>query len=706
MLGKLLLPMLGGTPAVWNTCLLFFQAALLTGYFYAHLQSKFLKPRHQIYLHFTLLFLSLWFIPVNVPAEWVPPLEGSAPIFWLLSTLITVVGLPFILLSATAPLVQKWYSISNQRDSEDPYFLYSAGNAGSIIAILAYPLALEPHLRLSVQSVVWSFGFVFFIIALGLVAFKCKPDPFYSRDMPIEGDGILNSPSTLSKLHWIALAAAPSALLQSTTTYITTDIAAVPLFWIVPLSVYLLSFILVFSRRQIIPHRYVIRWTPLILLSVVIATFFTHNKSLLVLFPLIILGLFTASMMCHGELYRLRPKPKFLTAFYLYLALGGFMGSFFGAIVAPLMFLDILEFPVSLALIGLLHPSISSERVSHNLALAVCVGIIVLGSVPLAEYWMGSLNDQHRIMAGLALGTLLLSLQSKPFCFQLGLGALIIAGILSAPKYTNVLYSDRTFFGSVKVVADPGMQWNQLVHGTTLHGAQFTDDIRKEPVSYYWHGGPVKDVFDLFANRQAMRVAVLGLGSGTLAAYGKNNDYWDFFEIDPSIIKIARDRKYFTYIADSAGEINIIPGDARLSLRNKNPGEYDLIVVDVFSSDSIPVHLITKEAFQLYLSKLSPDGFILVHLSNRYLELEHVLASIVSHIGLAGYIRVNKVTSAESITHGASNSIWAIIGRNETEIKNLATRDWRKLISSRRKTIWTDDYSNLLECIKLNKEVQ
>ncbi len=708
LFGKMVLPLLGGSPAVWNTCLVFFQAALLLGYLYAHAQNHFFRLRRQLISHLIILVVVFFFLPLTLPEGWSPPV-ASSPIWWLLMLLTVAVGLPFAALSATAPLLQSWFAYSDDPRAADPYFLYAASNAGSLAGLLGYPLFFERQFTLAQQTWAWTAGYVllFILIGIGAVLLWRSASP----RMAVSDSGPTTAPEPWLRIRWILLAAVPSSLLQSVTLYLTTDIAAVPLLWVVPLALYLTTFVLVFSQRKLIPHHIILKILPVILIIAVVLIFWWEQRSWGLLFLLSLVVLFVTAMACHGEMVRLRPSTKHLTEFYLLMAFGGVLGGIFNAIVAPLIFDRLWEFPIGLVLAGLLMPRPSSEDgISKGLKLdilvPVAVGLALVAVVKIVEnYTPISLNSSHLALIAAVGGVVVYVSRTSPLRFGLGLAAILVAGHVAGVTVPNpsaeTIHIERSFFGILRVERDPTEKKLILRHGEIRHGDQYLDPKRRrEPTQYYHSKGPVGDVFKMFRESPGpKKVAVAGLGAGTLAAYAQPGDLWVFYEIDPLVLRLARDDGYFTYMKDCSAKLEVVLGDARLSIAKAQDNYYDLIAIDVFSSDAIPVHLITKEAVQLYFSKLAPHGVVLFHISNKYIRLNRVLFKLGEELGLRGMRQIAYSDDGESLWPDAPASDWAVMARNEEDFGSLLkSHRWKPIASAKPVSrAWTDDYSNVLE---------
>ncbi|HEX2210727.1 MAG TPA: fused MFS/spermidine synthase, partial [Longimicrobium sp.] len=640
LFGKMVLPLLGGSPAVWNTCMLFFQAALLGGYLYAHLTSSRLTVRRQATVHLAALALAALALPVSLRGA--APEGGAAPIPWLLATMALTVGAPFLVLSGTGPILQRWFSRSGHPHAADPYHLYAASNLGSALALLAYPALMEPRMRLSSQSGTWTAGYV----VLGLLIAACAWLVWRTAGAPaaaVETAGAVDEApaarlTVRERLIWIGLAFIPSSLLLGVTTFITTDLSPAPLLWVLPLALYLLSFTFVFARRPPIPHEWIAAIHPSAIAVAALLLTAGYVKKPSVAVPLHLLALFVVAMAAHGELARRRPHVRHLTEFYLWIAVGGVLGGVFNALVAPVAFTQIWEYPIVLTLACLARPW-PEERIGWRWhagyflrAAAFAWGLLYLSDNDDLSSWL------FLLLAALLINLMNVLLGRAPLWLAACVGTVLMVRAWSAINEPGVLLAERTFFGRYKVMEyrhDGG--FHVLRHGSTLHGAQSMQAWRRrEPLTYYLLHGPLGKVFAATADRAGTRrVAVVGLGTGTTAAYARPGEDWTFYEIDPGIERIARDTAYFTYLADSPARTRVVLGDARLSLARDTAATYDLILLDAFSSDAIPVHLVTREALQTYLARLAPRGIIAFHISNRYLDLEPVVAALAKDRGLA-----------------------------------------------------------------------
>lgn len=716
MFGKMALPLLGGTPSVWNTCLVFYQSALLAGYLYAHLVPKWLGVRRQAALHLGLLFLILLTLPIGIFHGWTPPPTAN-PVAWLLLLLLLSVGMPFFVVSTTAPLLQKWFTHTGHAFAHDPYFLYGASNLGSLLALVAYPVLIEPYLHLHHQSWAWAGGYVVLVALMalcGVVLWRTyAPAGTAARPgAPIAAAGGAATPAaaplTLSqRVWWVLLAFAPSSLLLGVTTYLSTDIASVPLLWIIPLIIYLLTFVLVFARKPLIPHSIMVFVEPFLIIPVVIFFFIGLKGAVWQSLPLHLLVFFAIAMVCHGELMHSRPPADHLTEFYLWISVGGVLGGIFNALLAPVLFNSVIEYPLVIVVACLLRPTLSpmdqkSRWLAGDLLLPLALGVLL---VLLA--WVFRVMPEHLKLPALIItsclaGCICYSFRFRPRRFGLGVGVLLIAGVWFIGQPDRVLLRERNFFGVSKVVEDVAGHHHILIHGSTIHGAQSLDPARRrEPLTYFHRTGPLGQVFAEFSGSKAKKeVAIIGLGTGTIACYGQAGQHFTFYEIDPAIERIARASQYFTFLKDCPAQVGVVLGDARLSLKNTPAAIYDMIILDAFSSDAIPIHLITREAISLYLAKLKPDGILVFHTSNRFLDLKSVLGALAADAGLKSLSRNQKHLNKEDVTDKKAPSSWVVMARRPEDLGGLArNQQWQGLPGRPGEALWTDDFSNILSVV-------
>jgi hypothetical protein len=704
MIARMLLPMLGGTPAVWNTCMVFFQATLFAGYLYTHATTRWLKPRTQAAVHATLWLLSIATLPIALSVNAVPTV--GSPILWLFGALSTSVGMPFFLLSTTSPMLQQWLGTDRRQPAANPYVLYAAGNVASLMALLSYPLIFEQRLRLGEQRLIWAIGYA----ALAILTVACAAvmtrgasrtvaTPSAERDPKQEGDlGGGTMPSATDRLRWVALAFIPSSLVLAVTTYLTTDIAAVPLLWVLPLALYLLTFVLVFGSRAVVSPRPPVRAFSVVLLPIVILIRLNILLPAAIQVPAHLLVFFLAAMVCHRELWQRRPGPAHLTEFYVWLSLGGVLGGLFTTLAAPLMFTSIVEYPLLLVLACLVRPASLFTGVRQRIldvAIPAALGVAIL----LGCRILGSRNNVAMVLIVVLLAVLVVfGSRRRPWRFALGVAAVLVSLQLYTPGNAHVIYRGRSFFGAFRLLQNDTLHERVFIHGATVHGGQSLEPGRRaEPMAYYTRSSPIGQVFEAFSgDRAKSNVGIVGLGVGTLAAFGETPQRWTFFEIDPAVERLARDARYFTYLADARAKVRVVLGDARISLRAEPGGELGLLVLDAFSGDSIPVHLVTREALRLYLEKLDDHGVLVFHVSNRYMDLRPVLDALAKDANLVALTEDDLVVSDDALRGGKLPSRWVAMARSAEDLAPIA-RDprWRALSTDKPLGVWTDDFSNL-----------
>lgn len=707
MVAKMILPVFGGSPAVWNTAMLFFQALLLLGYGYAHLASRYLGPKRHAGIHLALLAAVLLTLPFALPKGFEPPATAN-PSLAVLMVLGLMAGPGFFIISAGAPLLQSWFARTNDPQAKDPYFLYAASNLGSLIALLGYPIWVEPGLKLRDQSGLWMGLYVALIVGMGLCAWLLwkSPPPEASEDLAEEATAELPI-VWKQRLHWIALAAAPSSLMLGATTYLTTNLSPVPLLWIVPLSLYLLTFVIAFAKKQVIPVKWISFALPLVALPLVWSMLSHVTQPLLLLAVLHLVTFFLAAWSCHGYLAELRPSAKHLTEFYFWLSVGGVVGGIFNALLAPVIFKTIWEYPIALFAACLLRKPAEIKPGRPYLDLAsvfIVAGLALLGAV-IADRAELRGNAYLAVALGFpALATFLF--MDFPVRFGLALAAMYTTVTLHSDmsRVNPYVHRGRSFFGPHWVYNEDGGKVRSLAHGNTVHGSQFTDPEKAlTPTTYYVRQGPIGQVFENVVRPMNWRdIAVVGLGTGGLASYGRKQDHFTFFEIDPEIVKVAQNPELFTYLSRTPATVEIVLGDARLTL-NKQPDEkFDLLVLDAFSSDAIPMHLLTREALSMYLKKIRPSGILAVHISNRYLNLKPPLAVASRELGVPAIDQIFTVLPMARITDFATGSEWVVFCRDPKVMEMLRkTGLWVSLSPPANFPVWTDDYSNILSVLNL-----
>lgn len=733
MVAKMVLPLLGGSAAVWSTCMVFFQGALLAGYTYAHLTARHLSVKRTILLHSVLLLLPAFFLPFSVSSvASQPPSLGASPALWLLGLLVMTVGVPFFVVAATAPLLQRWFSETRHPGARDPYYLYGASNLGSMLALASYPFLLEPNLPIARQTLLWAAGYA----VLAVLTLSCGVAVWFAPAAePDEVDSSTQArPAIRQWLRWIALAFVPSSWMLGVTAYLSIDIAPVPLLWVVPLALYLLTFVMAFAQWRIIPHRWVLIALPWFVVA--LALVMGLGKVDIYWIGLHLLAFFVGALACHGELANSRPAPRHLTLFYLALALGGVLGGIFNALLAPVIFNRLAEYPIAVLLGCVLLPSARRGAAAKKAATADPTAQATLletepGTAPPSERatppsppwwsdliipavilgltafmlkhptmrWEQGLEVSATILASGLIALLSWRYTRRPIRFALGVGAAWAASGLLSPLADKILVRERSFFGISRVTELPVGPTHYLFLGTTIHGAQvLSPGLKREPMTYFTRIGPMGQIFEtVAAHPTAPGVAIIGLGAGTLATYARPGEHWDLYEIDPVVIKIATDPRYFTYLQDCrADSKKVILGDARLRLREAPPHGYGLLIFDAFSSDAVPTHLLTREAIQLYREKLADGGLMAFDVTNRYLDLEPVIAALAADAGLVCRIRADADVSMEDYQNNRYASIWAVMAARESDLGAMATDErWRPARARPGDKAWTDDFSDL-----------
>jgi hypothetical protein len=670
MIGKIILPWFGGSAAVWSTCLLFFQAALLAGYLYAHWSTRWLKPRRQAMLHITLMAVSLALLPILPSPRWKPSQAGD-PSLRILLLLAVTIGLPYILLSTTSPLLQAWYVAA--KPGAIPYRLFALSNFGSLLALLSYPVLVEPLFTTHGQAYGWSGIYIVFVgtcVAIAWSALRSanKQQPTTAAATPTQSQA--SSPTLAMRVLWTALSACASALLLAITNHLSQNVAPIPFLWVLPLSVYLLSFILCFEREKVY-HRGV--FLPLLVMALSGAAYAIYanegNPDIAWAIPIFVAALFIGCMVCNGELARLKPDPRYLTSFYLMIALGGALGGVFVAIIAPRVFHTYLELPLSMvacsalaAIVLWISPQQSSQART--------------GKIPVVAVRIAML------------------------AFTVGLA--IHLGYEKNLTDRRFRLSVRNFYGVLRVrdisEGEEDTAVRRLIHGTINHGEQLLDTKRRdEPTSYYGPYSGLGRAMGYLQNRGPVRVAVIGLGAGVTASYCRAGDFFRFYEINPLALSIAS--TWFTFLGDCKADHRVLLGDARLTLEAQPSQQYDLMAIDAFSSDAIPVHLLTREAFALYFRQLKSTGILAVHVSNRYLDLVPVVSRNARDFGRTAM----DVDDEDEEEDYFSNSDWVLVSSDTAIFRDPAFKSSSVQPARYRPNLrpWTDDYSNLFQILKL-----
>ena len=714
MFTRMVLPQLGGSPSVWSVAMVFFQSMLLAGYAYAHGLTTLRNRYAAVAMHLALLLAAALTLPLAIHQGWGNPPGTAAAPFWLLGLFAVSIGLPFFALAANNPLLQAWFVRTGHRDAHDPYFLYAASNVGSFLALLSYPVLFEPIFTLHAQNRIWSIGFAVLIVliaACGLLMLRVPArmarKTKRSRSEPKPGWPTIG--------RWVFIAAVPSGLLVAVTAYISTDVAAAPLLWVIPLSLYLLTWIIVFQRWPSIPQQIALRLQPFAIAGIVVLSLFAVRIGLFVSLAAHLIAFFVIALACHGELARTRPAARYLTTFYVALSFGGMVGGLFSGLVAPYVFSWVAEYPI-LAVLAVLcrpfgrdinrslwpSPPQVSEAVNSwfwPVAVAIAVFLIFLSY----DGFRFDYNDPFLTLIVLVLAAASLALLRDPPKSAFAV-ALAFATVWLFPVDGTNIQTLRSFFGVHKIYESDDGRFRILKNGSTIHGAERieTEDGeavsgRPRPITYYHDKSAMNRVIEAVRARKGgpLRTAVIGLGSGSLACRIASGETWRFFEIDPTIIDIARDPDRFTFLSSCAPGLPIVLGDARLTFAQELNHVYDLIIVDAYSSDAIPVHLATAEAMGIYKSKLSPQGVVMMHISNRHLELRSVVEGIAAANGLKTWIWSNGSEETDDANYIFGSDV-AISAENESDIGALSNdKFWVLTPPNPAVRTWTDDYSNI-----------
>ncbi len=706
MAAKLLLPTFGGSPGVWTAAMLFFQVALLGGYAYAHVSNQRLGASRQRWIHIGLLVLAAISLPFQTHPTASP--EGYPPLKVFLMLAATV-GLAYFAVSAGSPTLQRWFSTTSDPAAKDPYFLYAVSNFGSMVGLFAYPFYVERHFRLAEQATLWRNGFLLMLVLFAASALFARKEP------TVEAAERTQIPLK-RRLRWLLIAALPSSLLLGVTNNVSSNIAPIPLIWVVPLAAYLLSFIFAFASKQVVDSTKLARILPLLVTPLAFTICIEATEPLAALASFHILVFFVAAWFCHALLAEDRPDGAESTQFYLWLSLGGAIGGFFNSVVAPIVFPTFFEYPLALCLICMLRVPTKEFANQSKWAVAIVIGTAIWMS---AVRWLGA-DLQANLRSGIAIGlplVLIFALVERVKVYAFGMLGLfagaVIVGVASTGK---VLETHRSFFGVHRVVEGEG--YRQLMHGNTIHGRQSLNPAKENlPLTYYHPTGPIGTIFysgEFMAN--VHRVGLVGLGVGSLAAYGRPGDQFTYFEIDPAVVHIARDSGRFSFLKNSKAEMRYVVGDARLTLAKEPDASFDLLVLDAFSSDAIPTHLLTEEAIKMYRQKLAPGGVIAFHVSNRYLELAPVVALTARAAGLETFSNLDDGTSDER-AEGKTQSHWLLLTPDRgvlerllsgAEVRNDNPRmknfrrgvDWTEIEIPPSVKPWTDDYVDILGAFK------
>lgn len=703
---RLFFSLAGGSPSLWNACMVFFQLLLLLGYTFTHCITNKLKLKHQVILVAILLALPFAFMPILAP-ETGPP-HDIDPTLWFLIALATTVGAPFFLLSTSSPLLQRWYSSTQIEKAKDPYFLYAASNCGSLVGLLGYPLVIEPILGLNVQSAWFTRAYAIFaagIVVSGALCYALrKPETAHKATATQPKKQKIS----ISKyFYWILLAFIPSSLSLGVTHHLSTEIASIPLLWALPLSIYLITYILAFSQRITVKTESLSKALAIITAMIAFALLRHANEPILIVIGLHLAFLFIAGLFCHKLLSDSRPDLGNLTLFYLMLAIGGSLGGIFNALIAPFLFNSILEYPLIIALVCWIRIDGKAGFKGIKKLLSHAAPALILIWMLAVRHFLGDRDSydmtQLLLRDGLPL-LFALYFYARPRTYAASILVILLMANFYPSAHGKIIHSQRTFFGVHRVTISPDKRFVQLIHGTTIHGLQNRAPSKRMLSTSYFHpSGPVGQIFEAIHQRTTpiREVGIIGLGAGSIAAFGREGERFTYFEIDPAVIEIAMNPELFTFMADSQAELRTVLGDGRKTLELEPDGMLDLLIMDAFSSDSAPVHLLTKEAFALYLSKLKPNGILALNISNRYLTMETVVAANLNDLGMIVLHQEDELITDEQREEGKAVSFWIAAARNREALGSLATNPyWLTIPPNGSAPRWTDQRVTLLDMLR------
>jgi hypothetical protein len=699
MFTKMVLPRLGGAPTVWSVAMVFFQAALLVGYVYAHLLIRFLPLGLGALIHLAILAAAAMTLPIGIALGFgAPPMTDIA--VWLIGLFTVSIGLPFAALSASAPLLQGWFAASGHPQSGNPYVLYAASNLGSFAALVAYPVVIEPLLTLNRQVHIWSGGFAVLAMLVAMSGLFIVGRPSLAKTAAPAAPV-----SMRDRIAWVALSAIPAGLVIAVTSYMTTDVAAAPLLWVLPLALYLLTFVGVFRDRPWIQHQTVATVVPFVVAPLAIGLLGIGQVFWAGMIALNLIAFFLLATLCHGEVYRRRPAPARLTEFYLFVSLGGVIGGIFAALIAPHIFSRISEYPILIVAAVLVLPGVWSGRM-RRLLIEAGPALLIGGVVVAAKVAFNVRLPESAMLPLQVVLVFLVALMLLQRRRTMRFASLVVLGFVLSGLWQpglNSIETARSFFGVHRVAEATDGRHRVLLHGTTIHGAQRLDDSasaksQPQPLTYYYFGGPISQTIDAAhaAKGGLGRVAAVGLGSGSLACHRRSGEAWTFYEIDPEVVRIAS--RFFSFLSSCAPDAGIVMGDARLTLATAQQ-RYDMIIIDAFSSDAIPVHLMTREAVAGYLSRLEDDGVLVMHISNRHMELGRVVAAVGAAEGLVTYYRWDDRPNV-SPPDFKLKAIVTALARSSAHLGGLTQeRGWTEIKPDPSVPAWTDDYSDIIGAI-------
>jgi hypothetical protein len=706
---KLVLPKLGGSPSVWAVSMCFFQAVLLAGYCYAHALNRFFSARTASAIHVTVLLLAMLALPFGLPSDANPP-AGDAYL-WLIGTLAAGVGIPFFAVSANAPLLQSWFARSGHPHAADPYFLYGASNFGSLLALLAYPVILEPAMGLSTQAHAWTASFA---LLTGLIALSASVMLVLTARAGTASNHAARAPARAltwqDRAVWVALALVPSGLLVAYTTHLTTDIASAPFLWVLPLAAFLATFIFVFRDRPLVPDAMV----QAALAPFIALTLFQMSPSLSLMGAVNVLvsavAFVLATLFCHRQLYLRRPPSEHLTEFYLWMSFGGVAGGMLASLVAPQVFTSVAEYPLFFAAAmacqpGVWRPMTAAQRNDlAGFAFAALLPIAVVGVAMATIYPATPSKEMMALAATLACCFFYFDAKKSLLVCMCVIGVVAIL-----PNGMTSQVAARSFFGVVRVVNMLDGEFRVMIHGTTIHGAERVATaggvaVKSAPGATYYHpAAPMTQGIEIArtaqaADSKAFSVGIVGLGVGSLSCYAKPGDAWRYYEIDPVVVSLAGDPKYFSFMTRCPPSRGVVLGDARLSMKAEAKGTFDYLVIDAFSSDSVPVHLMTREATELYLDRLKPGGLLAFHVSSRFMDLERVAADTAASIAGVHTAFVKSKVTSDSLDEASSDVVF--VSRDKAIIDRVKAMPGTQTGPATAVTPWTDDYSDVLGSIR------
>jgi len=705
MFTKMVIPKLGGSPSVWSVAMVFFQAVLLAGYAYAHALTSYLPGKRSVVVHLVVMAAAVLFLPLAIAPWWGRPPADATAALWLIGLFAVSIGLPFFALSANGPLLQAWFARTDHPAAANPYFLYAASNIGSFLALVSYPFLIEPFSRLGQQTWTWAALFVVLIALIAWCGVLMLRAPRTAETIAAETPSA--PPTWRDAATWIALAAVPSALLISVTSYISTDIAAAPFMWVIPLALYLVTFVIVFSTRPILPHSWMIAIQPVFIVALVGMIVFDIRKYPLWLLALNVAAFFVIALVCHGELSRRRPDARHLTAFYMWMSTGGVIGGIFAGLIAPNVFTWVAEYPALIVLAILCRPGLAmpTDTRTRLLWLAAAAVVAVAAYPGLTARYVTDENVFNWTIGAMLVIAGLVSREPLPFAAVIAVAFIISHAYKPDAEQQETM---RSFFGVHKITETTDGQYRVFLHGTTIHGAERLRDDAGNPITdkpplitYYHLNSPMGVTVKAVRQRVGgpIKVAVVGLGTGTFACHSEPGDSFTFYEIDASVEKMARDPNHFSYISKCAPNVPIVLGDARLTLAEAKD-KYDLIVLDAFTSDAIPIHLMTRESMAIYLDALAPHGIVLLHISNRHMELSSVVAGIAHANGLVSLVNNRGARDGEDDARYIFTSTVVVSAREQGDFGVLLQdQDWTEIVPPSGQRIWTDDYSNVIGAV-------